>query len=249
VGAGAVVESFRRLAPREKGFVYRELKSALAAEDPGAADVAAARGPEGDPPTLMPRVRAATDVLQVHGSFLVTQDAEGIVIIDQHALHERVMFEKLKERVGSGTLPSQHLLVPAVVEVDAREMEALEEMMPLLERLGIEARPMSPTSIAVHAFTSLLFERNVDPVTFMRDLVTRATGEGLADDPEAALHEVLDMMACKAAIKAGDRLGPGEMTELLEQRDAVERSSNCPHGRPTTLRLTIRDLERQFGRR
>jgi DNA mismatch repair protein MutL len=94
----------------------------------------------------------------------------------------------------------------------------------------------------------LLFERGVDPVVFMHELLSKTSQRGVNDDPEAALHETLDMMACKAAVKAGDKLAPEELAELLKYRESVERSSNCPHGRPTSLRLTIKDLERQFGR-
>ena len=197
----------------------------------------------------MPTVRQTINALQVHSSFIVTQDEQGIIIIDQHALHERVIFEKLRQRLDNGPLESQRLLMPATVEVDGRQVEALDDLRPLLKKLGIEAELMGPKTIAVHAFTSLQFERGVDPVAFMQELLARAAGDGLGDDPEAALHEVLDMMACRAAIKAGDRLRPAEIEELLAYRETVERSSNCPHGRPTSLRLSIRDLERQFGRR
>ena len=93
------------------------------------------------------------------------------------------------------------------------------------------------------------FEGGVEPPEFLRDVLDRAVRDGVNTVPEAALHETLDMMSCKAAIKAGDRLSEREIAELLSRREQVERSSNCPHGRPTTLRLTIRDLEKQFGRR
>jgi DNA mismatch repair protein MutL len=192
-------------------------------------------------------------VLQVHSSYIVTQDEHGLVIIDQHALHERVMFEKLKARITADeaagrALESQRLLMPAVVNVDRAAAGLLEELKPLLQRIGIDAEAMSPTAVAVHAFTSLLFERGVDPVDFMRELFDRAVSKGVNTDQEAALHEVLDMMACKAAVKAGDRLQPEELAELLKYRETVERASNCPHGRPTSLRLTLKELERQFGR-
>jgi len=280
--AAAFVDYFRRLDPKQKGFVYSEMKEALARETPeileeeiaaraGTAAPDASSAPENGPGPFsggdaengtgpisgagpssggaVPMVRQAINALQVHSSFIVTQDEQGIVIIDQHALHERVIFEKLRRRLDNGPLESQRLLMPATVEVDGRQVEALDELRPLLKKLGIEAELMGPRTIAVHAFTSLQFERGVDPVSFMQELLARAAGDGLGDDPEAALHEVLDMMACKAAIKAGDRLKPAEIEELLAYRETVERSSNCPHGRPTSLRLSIRDLERQFGRR
>jgi DNA mismatch repair protein MutL len=215
--------------------VYSEVKQALATEPLDA--------------EILPAIRVVRDVLQVHSSYLVTQDEQGLLIIDQHALHERVMFETLIEAVRRGNLESQRLLMPAMIEVDPTQMELMESLQPLLRRIGIEAEPAGPAAIAVHAFSSFLFERNVEPPEFIGDLLNRVSGEGLGDDPEAALHETLDMMSCKAAVKAGDRLSPQEIADLLKQREAVERSSRCPHGRPTTLRLTIEDLEKQFGRR
>ena len=248
--AASFVDYFRRLDPKQKGFVYSEVKQALADELPEILDdIADAEGTS--PPTeeTLPTVRNLPHALQVHSSYIVTQDEHGLLIVDQHALHERVMFEKLKQRLDTAALESQRLLMPATIDVDRRQVEILDELRPILDRLGIEAELMGPDTVAVHAFTSLLFERGVDPAAFMQDLLTRAAGDGLADDPEAAMHEVLDMMACRAAVKAGDRLSPAEIDELLAYRETVERSSNCPHGRPTSLRLTIADLDKQFGRR
>ncbi|XAM00786.1 DNA mismatch repair endonuclease MutL [Phycisphaeraceae bacterium D3-23] len=262
------VDYFRKMDPTQKGFVYSEVKRQLKEETPEqvtAEDDAleetllsrqAAAAPNSQPQTPSP-----TTILQVHDSYVVTQDAHGLVIIDQHALHERVMFEKLRARIldDRETLESQRLLVPDVVRADAARQAALEDLQPLLHRLGIEASPIGPAEVAVHAFPSLLFSRNVRVAPFMEELLDKADsgafdkielGDGTdAQLPEEqALHEVLDMMSCKAAIKAGDKMSEQELASLLEQRDAIERSSNCPHGRPTTLRLTLKDLERQFGR-
>jgi DNA mismatch repair protein MutL len=124
----------------------------------------------------------------------------------------------------------------------------LEELHPLLASLGIEADLAGPDAIAVHAFASFLTERGVGVEAFMNELLDRAEDDGFAPGAEEALHEVLDMMACKAAVKAGDRLSAGEVEELLRQRSATERGGSCPHGRPTTIRLTLDELERQFGR-
>jgi DNA mismatch repair protein MutL len=239
----AFVEHFRRLDPKQRGFVYREVAAAMdEAPPPMAGDV--------DRPheVYIPNSRRAQDVLQVHNSFLVTQDEDGLLIIDQHALHERVMFEQLKARIGTDPLQSQRLLMPQVVDVTESEIEALDELAPLLERIGIEAEPIGPTSIAVHAFALFLLERKVEIEPFVRELLDVAQRDGFAPDDEAALHEVLDMMACKAAVKAGDALTDEELSELLRQRGESERTSNCPHGRPTTIRITLRDLYRQFGR-
>jgi DNA mismatch repair protein MutL len=208
-------------------------------------------------------IRKASKVLQIHRSYLVTEDESGIVLIDQHALHERVMFEKLLARVTSPegepiALETQRLLTPAVVPAAPAAVELLEALKPLLDRLGIDADPLGPASVAVHSFPSLLFSRNVDPVAFMGDLLERVEREGLPGmgkgepgiaDSEAALHEVLDMMACKAAVKAGDALSEDELNELIALRERVERSGSCPHGRATTVRLTIEELEKLFDRR
>ena len=241
-----------------EGAPWHEAKpfgTGLAASSSGMPAVGLATAPSGitstvsAPAPAMPVIRSDVPVLQVHDTFLVTPDEQGLLVIDQHALHERVLFERLLVRLGDGTLESQRLLVPATIEVDPGQVQALDEMGGLLGRLGIEANAMGPSSIAVHAFPSLLLARHVDPAAFLGDLLDKAAAGDLDEDPEAALHEVLDMMACKAAVKAGDRLSEREIADLLAMRERVERSERCPHGRPTTLRLTIEDMEKRFGRR
>jgi len=213
---------------------------------------AAPRAPDEGPSSP---IRKATRVLQVHRSYLVAEDERGIVLIDQHALHERVMFEKLLARVtgpaeaGESRLETQRLLAPIVVPAAPASVERLDELAPLLDRLGIDAAPLGPATVAVHSFPSLLFSRGVDPLDFMADLFERIERESFTPGSEAALHEVLDMMACKAAVKAGDALSDDELAELLSMRERIERSGSCPHGRATTVRLTIEDLERLFDRR
>jgi len=184
--------------------------------------------------------------IQLHNTYLVTETDEGMVIIDQHALHERIMYEELLARLSRGPLESQRLLIPAVVNCSARQMALLEQLQPLLQRLGIEVGVFGPDSIAVQSFP--VFLQKLDPERFMADLLERAEQEAAQLSDEDVLHELLDMMACKAAVKAGDPLTAPEIEALLARRELVERSSNCPHGRPTTLRLTLDDLEKQFKR-
>ncbi len=241
------VEYFGRQVPAQTGgrFSYEAVRSAVEAADapsPAGGGVPGA----GAPPIAVPR--PVDRALQVHNSYIVTQDEQGVVIIDQHALHERVMFELLLERVASGPLESQRLLTPIVVEAPAERVSRLADLGPLLERIGVDAAPMGPRSVGIHAFPTFLFERGVEAGPFMEDLLHRAEEEGFVPDGEETLREVLDMMACKAAVKAGDRLTEPELGALLDLRGEVERSSSCPHGRPTSIRLTIRDLERLFGR-
>ena len=212
-------------------------------------------------PTELPRPQtsidraaaAATDpgrrqasAMQLHNSYLVAQSDDGLVIIDQHALHERIMYEELLARLQRGPLESQRLLIPHPVAVSETQVALLEQIQPLLGRLGIEVSRFGLGSVAVQSFPSFL--EKLEPGAFVRELLERGEQELLDLHDEELLHEVLDMMACKAAVKAGDPLSAGEIEALLARRDLVERSSNCPHGRPTTLRLTLRELEKQFKR-
>jgi DNA mismatch repair protein MutL len=184
--------------------------------------------------------------IQLHNSYLVVQSHDGMLIIDQHALHERILYEELRTRLSGGALESQRLLIPATFPVAATQLALLEHIQPLLERLGIEAATFGPSAVAVQAFPTFLHK--LDPAAFVAELLERGEQELLDLTEEELLHEVLDMMACKAAVKAGDALTPAEIESLVQRRDLVERSSNCPHGRPTTLRLSLRDLEKQFKR-
>jgi DNA mismatch repair protein MutL len=184
--------------------------------------------------------------IQLHNSYLVTETPDGMLIIDQHALHERIMYEELKARVTRGPLESQRLLIPHTVPATGRQMALLEQVQPLLARLGVEVSPFGPDTVAVQSFPTFLSK--LDPGDFVTDLLERGEQELLDLHDEALLHELLDMMSCKAAIKAGDSLTPAEIAALIARKDLVDRSSNCPHGRPTTLRLTLKDLEKQFKR-
>ena len=141
------------------------------------------------------------------------------------------------------------MLVPEAFEADLGQIEALETHCSLFEKLGIEASASGPASISVYALPTLLVSRNVNGATFIRELLDKLGNNDFPSSEEEALNSVLDMMACKAAIKAGDYLNPQELADLLKKRKEIERGSNCPHGRPTTMRLSIEELEQRFGRR
>lgn len=241
---------------------YSELKQALTEIPPGSSSPPVAPSADSAPPASSSPLREDSPLLdnrpqdrliQVHNSFVVTQDNQGLLIVDQHALHERVMFEALLARIaaddGQGNaLESQRLLMPVTLDLSPSQIARLPELEPILIRIGVSVEPIGPRSVAVHAFPTFLFDRNVEPGEFLTPLFERAESEGFAPGSEETLHEVLDMMACKAAIKAGDRLTETEIRDLLRFRETVERSSNCPHGRPTSIRVTIRELEKRFGR-
>jgi DNA mismatch repair protein MutL len=245
------ISNFVDVLSRPQGSGQRGLSEMI--QGPGTSGSGVTRSePATNEPTLLSAPTPATSILQVHKSYLVTQDEQGVVIIDQHALHERVMFEYLLAKVASGPLEQQRLLMPAIVDATEAQVQALPDLASLLARLGIEATAAGPRQAAVHAFPSLLFSRGVDPVDFMGELLEKAEGGPLAAElkqsSEEAIRDVLDMMACKAAVKAGDGMSDVELAELVRLRSEVERSSNCPHGRPTSIRLSIKELERLFGR-
>src|SRR6185503_3140150 len=143
----------------------------------------------------------ASPAIQLHNSYLVAQSEDGMIIIDQHALHERIMYEELSARVMRGPLESQRLLIPETFNASSRQIALLEQIQPLLAKLGIEASPFGPITVAVQAFPSFL--QKLEPGAFVAELLERGEQELLDLHEEELLHEILDMMSCKAAVKAG----------------------------------------------
>jgi DNA mismatch repair protein MutL len=187
-----------------------------------------------------------SSVLQVHNTYIVAQTDEGLVIIDQHALHERILYEKFCQRILAGPLEAQRLLIPQTLEVSPQQAQAAEQHQDLLLKLGIEISTFGPNAVAVQSFPTLL--PDVDINLLLSDLLDKLAEPDSAESDESLMHAALDMMACKAAVKAGDPLSTEEMQALLAQRQITDKPSNCPHGRPTTLQLSTRDLEKQFKR-
>jgi len=200
--------------------------------------------PAGSPPQA-PR-EPLRRLLQIHDSFIVAQTDDGFVIVDQHALHERVIYEQLCGHLRQGRLESQRLLMPESFELTEAEAALLEENAELLEKLGIELVPFGPRTMAVQAFPMLLAK--AEPVEFVRDLLDLLCHHDTRPEPQTLLEDVLNMAACKAAVKAGQRLTDSEMQQLLAAGEKTASSSRCPHGRPTTIKFTISDLEKQFKR-
>jgi DNA mismatch repair protein MutL len=184
--------------------------------------------------------------LQIHDSFIVAQTEEGFVIIDQHALHECIIYEDLCRRIRKNKLQSQKLLIPESFEVTVSGAEALKANAGLMDKLGIEIVPFGPRTMAVQAFPSLL--SGVQPIEFIQDLIDLLESKDAGLDADRLLDEVLNMAACKAAIKAGQKLTDNEIEQLLADRQSAESASRCPHGRPTTIKFSISDLEKQFKR-
>ncbi len=231
-----------------------------AADSPANADAVFAVPPENAAPVRQAADIAADDrggqpivehsgrnFLQVHNSYLVVEEPDGLLLIDQHALHERIIYEQLLARIRKGPLESQRLLMPVVVAVNNRQMALVQRLRPTFELAGIDISEFDAGSVAVQSLPTLLARLN--PVDYIHSLLDKLLESSGRITDEELLHEVLDMAACKAAVKAGDPLAPDEIRALLARRTEVDRSSNCPHGRPTTIRLSLRDLEKQFKRR
>jgi DNA mismatch repair protein MutL len=192
---------------------------------------------------------APQQYLQIHDSYIITQTEDGFLIIDQHALHERIIYEDLCRRLASDSgakLESQKLLIPESFELTAAGAQTLEANKDLLERLGIELEPFGPGIWAVQSFPSLL--SGVKPVEFLIDLLDVLADSVGKIDSERLLHKILDLAACKAAVKAGQKLNHAEISKLLTDKNTIERVGRCPHGRPTAIKFSLAELEKQFKR-
>jgi DNA mismatch repair protein MutL len=177
---------------------------------------------------------------------LIAESEEGVVVIDQHALHERILYEQLRERVLAGALETQRLLVPEAVDLAPAEAAAAMANADLLAKLGVQVEPFGGDTLLVTSYPAML--SNFRPAEVLRDLAAQLLIEGKSPQRRDLLDELLHMISCKAAIKAGDRLAPEEVAALVELRHLAQDSHHCPHGRPTALVFTREELDRQFLR-
>jgi DNA mismatch repair protein MutL len=184
--------------------------------------------------------------LQIHNSYIVVETPGGLMLIDQHALHERVLYEELRSRVLGGALESQRLLVPEILELSAAEVALVADSQELLERLGMNVEPFGGTSVALHTYPAML--ANLPADRMFRDIVDTLVGGSEAPSRRDLLDNLLHMISCKAAIKAGQRLTNEEIQSLVAQHHLAQDSHHCPHGRPTALVFSKAELEKQFKR-
>jgi DNA mismatch repair protein MutL len=189
---------------------------------------------------------APRQIMQVHDCYLVVETDEGITVIDQHALHERVMYEHLRARVMEGAVESQKMLVPQPLEFGPREAAALLEQRDLLSCLGYGLEDFGGTTLLLAAYPAML--AHADHARILADIADQLAAAGQKPSRRDILDSLLHLMSCKAAVKAGQRLKPEEMESLLAQRHLIDDAHHCPHGRPTALVLTRTELDRQFGR-
>lgn len=185
---------------------------------------------------------------QVHNKFIVEEAPDGIVLYDQHALHERWMLEELRAQYARGAIARQRLLVPALARVTTIQLTLLEKHRDLLDALGVDFEPIGPGEIAVRSVPAIMSED--DPVRLILDFIELAEeNRSTSSLGFTTIEQALDFLACRSAVRFGDRLQPAEIERLLSTPPGHEHAHTCAHGRPTSIKLTIDDLETFFRRR
>ena len=183
---------------------------------------------------------------QMFENFIVAQNGDSLVLVDQHAAHERLVYERFKAQLAAGPVASQALLIPAVVELSEDDCGRLAETAPALERLGLVIEPFGPRAVAVRATPAVLGQADVDGL--IRDLADALAEWGEVSAVSDRLEAIIGRMACHGSVRAGRLLKPDEMNALLREMERTPHSGQCIHGRPTYVELSKRDIERLFGR-
>jgi DNA mismatch repair protein MutL len=209
------------------------------------APVEIAPGPT-SPQARPTETHSPTKIIQLYDSYLVVETDEGMLVIDQHALHERILFEQIKRRVQSGPLDTQPLLIPEPVELTAEQAARTLEYRDSLAELGLGIDDFGGGTLLLTSYPALLGRRS--PQTILRAVVDHLISKERAPSREVLFNDLMSLMACHAAVRAGDRLTPEQMAALVEQRRLADDTHHCPHGRPTALLFSRHDLERQFRR-
>ena len=224
-------------APRPSGFAEAQLPLAA---PPGARMI--------EPAAPVPDQPLGAPVAQVLDTYVIAVAADGsLVLVDQHAAHERLTHEAIRAQMMDGGVRSQALLMPAVVDLSQADAARLLERAAELARLGLEIEGFGPGAVLVRALPAAL--GTPDPAPLLRDIADELAEQDETMALEARLDAVIARLACHGSIRAGRRLAAAEMDALLRQMEATPRAATCSHGRPTFLKLSRAELERLFGRR
>ena len=183
---------------------------------------------------------------QFHNTYLICEGDDGLVLIDQHAAHERITYEQLKQNRHGKKQASQQLLLPETIELGFREAQILTEMIPEFKTLGLEIDPFGGTAFVVTAVPEPLVKRQVGPL--IEELVEKIADIGVGNGLDMVLDQCLKVMACHSTIRANQILSNKEINALMVQLDQCERPSHCPHGRPTWIQWNLRALQKAFNR-
>jgi len=256
--AAATLGAFR---PEEPGpaRVYQmdrpsqpALRNATAWQAPGLAEAAADFAPaSGRVEEVAPAAEETSRPLgaaraQLHENYIVAQTETGMVIVDQHAAHERLVYEKLKRQMAENGVAAQALLIPEIVSVSEGDGVRLIELAAELGQLGLSIEPFGPGAIAVRATPAIL--GNVNAEAMLRDILDELDDLGESQTVQARIEAILSRVACHGSIRSGRRMQAEEMNALLREMEATPHSGQCNHGRPTYVELRLADIERLFGR-
>jgi DNA mismatch repair protein MutL len=184
--------------------------------------------------------------IQLHDAYLVLETPDGMLVIDQHALHERILFEQFKQRLAAGSLETQRLLIPEPIDLPADQAALVLEHREALAALGLEVEDFGGGTVLLASYPALLGHRS--PVSVLRGVIDQLVSKDRPPSREQLLNDLLSLMACHAAVRAGDRLTPEEINALVAQKDLALDTHHCPHGRPTSLLFSRQELDRQFQR-
>jgi DNA mismatch repair protein MutL len=185
---------------------------------------------------------------QVHRTYLICESRDELVIVDQHAAHERVTFERLRQSHRQHQVVRQRLLFPIPIEIDEHAMAVVREgaALEVLGQLGFEVEDFGPQTLLLRAVPDLL--KKVDPKPLLLDVISGLSGDEHGNDAQASFDKVFATMACHGALRAGDVVSREQALALLVQLDAVDLRSHCPHGRPVLLRMPVTEIEQRLGR-
>jgi DNA mismatch repair protein MutL len=184
--------------------------------------------------------------IQLYNAYLVIETPEGMLVIDQHALHERILFEQFKRRIREGPLQAQRLLTPEPVELTMEQAALALEHRSELADLGLQVEDFGGGTVLLHSYPAILANRS--PERILKSVVDHLSGKERLPTREQVLNDLLSLMACHSAVRAGDPLTQEQIAMLVAQRHLADDAHHCPHGRPTALLFSRNDLDRQFGR-